>query len=99
MVKPDLGLLGDTIRGFRQRAQPARVSQFRLANLMQWQGTAPVIEIEKGRRRPRPETLNALGEALRLSPADIAYLHGLAGYREITVMPPTEQVVRVLRAI
>src|SRR5215472_10728477 len=66
---------------------------------MQWEGTAPLIEMEKGRRRPRPETLNALGEALQLSPADIAYLHGLAGYRAATVLPPIEQIKRVLQAI
>jgi len=66
---------------------------------MRWEGTAPIIEIEKGRRLPRPETLNALGEALQLSHADIAYLHGLAGYRATTVMPPLEQVKRVLQAI
>src|SRR5207247_9407120 len=40
-----------------------------------------------------------LGEALRLSPADIAYLHGLTGYRQATVMPPIEQVKRVLCAV
>ncbi len=99
MAEADLRLLGETIRSFREQAQPRRVSQFRLATLMRWQGTAPVIEIEKGRRRPRPETLNALGEAMQLSPADIAYLHGLAGYREPTAMPPAEQVQRVLHAI
>jgi hypothetical protein len=95
----NLTLLGNAIRTFREQAQPKRISQFRLAALMQWEGTAPIIEIEKGRRRPRPETLNALGEALQLSPADIAWLHGLAGYRDITVMPPVEQVKRVLRTI
>ncbi|HEX6678411.1 MAG TPA: helix-turn-helix transcriptional regulator [Actinomycetes bacterium] len=99
MAKADLKLLGEAIRGFRERAQPERISQFRLATLLQWQGTAPIVEIEKGRRRPRPETLAALGEALRLPPADLAYLHGLAGYRPATVMPPTEQVKRVLGAI
>lgn len=67
--------------------------------MMNWEGTAPIVEIEKGRRHPRPETLNALGEALQLSHADIAYLHGLAGYREITVMPPLEQIKRVLQTI
>jgi hypothetical protein len=55
--------------------------------------------MEKGRRRPRPETLNALGEALQLSPTDIAYLHGLAGYRTATILPPIEQIKRVLQAI
>lgn len=35
----------------------------------------------------------------KLSPADIAYLHGLAGYREITLMPPIEQIKRVLQSI
>ena len=98
MTEANLKLLGNTLKAFREQAQPKKISQFRLAALMQWEGTAPVIEIEKGRRRPRPETLNALGEALQLSPADIAYLHGLAGYREVTTMPPVEQVKRVLQA-
>jgi hypothetical protein len=99
MAEANLKLLGEAIRCFREQAQPARISLFRLATLMQWEGTAPIIEIEKGRRRPRPETLNALGEALQLSPADIAYLHGLAGYRAATVLPPIEQIKRVLQAI
>jgi hypothetical protein len=99
MAKPDLKLLGQTIRDFREQAQPERISQFRLATLLQWQGTAPIVEIEKGRRHPRPETLSAIGEALKLGPADIACLHGLAGYRPTTVMPPVEQVARVLQAI
>lgn len=99
MADGNLTVLGNALRRFREQAQPRRISQFRLAALMQWEGTAPVVEIEKGRRRPRPETLNALGEALQLSPADIAYLHGLAGYRHPTVMPPLEQVKRVMRAI
>jgi hypothetical protein len=99
MAQANLKLLGEAIRRFREQAQPKRMSLFRLATLMQWEGTAPIIEIEKGRRRPRPETLNALGEALQLSAADVAYLHGLAGYREATVMPPIEQIKRVLQAI
>src|SRR5215467_11552559 len=99
MAQANLKLLGEAIRRFREQASPKRLSLFRLASLMQWEGTAPIIEIEKGRRRPRPETLNALGEALQLSPADIAYLHGLAGYRDVTVLPPTEQIKRVLQAI
>lgn len=99
MAQANLKLLGEALRSFREQAHPKRLSLFRLATLMQWEGTAPLIEMEKGRRRPRPETLNALGEALQLSPADIAYLHGLAGYREETVMPPLEQIKRVLQAI
>lgn len=99
MAEAKLQHLGNAIKMFRERAQPQKISQFRLATLMHWEGTAPVIEIEKGRRLPRPETLNALGEALQLSPADIAYLHGLAGYRDITVMPSVEQIRRVLEAI
>src|SRR5262245_7493867 len=99
MAEANLRLLGQTLRAFREQAQPHKISQFRLATLMKWEGTAPIIEIEKGRRLPRPETLNALGEALQLSHADIAYLHGLAGYRATTVMPPLEQAKRVLQAI
>jgi len=99
MAQANLQRLGNAIKMFRERAQPKKISQFRLATLMQWEGTAPIIEIEKGRRHPRPETLNALGEALHLSPADIAYLHGLAGYRDITMMPPVEQIKRILQAI
>lgn len=99
MAEANLKLLGKTIKTFREQAQPRKISQFQLAVMMNWEGTAPIVEIEKGRRHPRPETLSALGEALQLSHADIAYLHGLAGYREITVMPPLEQVRRVLQAI
>lgn len=99
MAQANLKLLGDEIRRFREQAQPKRISQFRLATLMEWEGTAPIIEIEKGRRHPRPETLSALGEALQLSPADIAYLHGLAGYREVIALPSIEQIKRVLQAI
>jgi hypothetical protein len=99
MTEVNLNLLGNAIKTFREQAQPRKISQFRLASMMQWEGTAPIVEIEKGRRHPRPETLNALGEVLQLSPADIAYLHGLAGYREVTVMPPLEQIKRVLQAI
>jgi hypothetical protein len=99
MAEANLKLLGEAIKTFREQAQPRKISQFRLAAMMQWEGTAPIVEIEKGRRHPRPETLNALGEALQLSPADIAYLHGLAGYREVTVMPPLDQIKRVLQAI
>lgn len=99
MAEANLKLLGAALKTFREQAQPRKISQFRLATLMRWEGTAPIIEIEKGRRLPRPETLNALGEALQLSHADIAYLHGLAGYRTTTTMPPMEQVKRVLQAI
>jgi transcription regulator MmyB-like protein len=99
MAEVNLKLLGDTIRAFREQAQPRKVSQFRLASMLNWEGTAPLIEIEKGRRHPRPETLNALGEALQLSQADIAYLHGLAGYRQITALPPLEQIIRVLEGL
>lgn len=99
MANANLQLLGNAIRTFREQVPPNGLSQFRLALLMNWEGTAPIVEIEKGRRLPRPETLNALGEALQLSPADIAYLHGLAGYREVTVMPSLEQIKRVLQAI
>jgi hypothetical protein len=99
MAEANLNLLGNAIKTFREQAQPKKISQFRLAAMMHWEGTAPVIEIEKGRRRPRPETLNAIGDALQLSPADIAYLHGLAGYRGITIMPSVEQIKRVLTTI
>jgi hypothetical protein len=99
VANANLILLGQTIRMFRERAQPKKISQFRLASLMQWEGTAPIVAIEKGKRRPRPETLNALGGVLQLSPADIAYLHGLAGYRPVTVMPPIEQIKRVLQVV
>jgi len=99
MTEPNLKLLGQAIKTFREQAQPQKISQFRLATLMHWEGTAPVVEIEKGRRHPRPETLNALGDVLQLSPADIAYLHGLAGYRPVTVMPPIEQIKRVLQTL
>jgi hypothetical protein len=99
MAEANLKLLGEAVKHFREQAKPKKISQFQLAVLMNWEGTAPIVEIEKGRRHPRPETLDALGEALQLSPADIAYLHGLAGYRAVTTMPPIEQIKRVLEAI
>ena len=40
MVEVNLQLLGETRRLFREQAQPRKISQFRLATLMRWEGTA-----------------------------------------------------------
>jgi len=68
MPEANLKLLGEAIRRFREQAQPTKISLFRLATLMQWEGTAPIIEMEKGRRRTRPETLNAPQRSAAIKP-------------------------------
>jgi len=96
MAEHNLKLLGETVKAFRQRAD---LSQFRLAYLMHWEGTAPIVAIEKGGRRPRPDTLKSLSAALGLSPAETNYLYGLAGYLQDTVLPPLQQIRVVLDEI
>jgi hypothetical protein len=87
---------GETHEDHTGEVDDAGLSQFRLAYLMGWEGTAPVVAIEKGKRRPRPDTLSALSAVLELSPADAAYLHGLAGHLDVTRLPLLAQIRRVL---
>jgi transcriptional regulator with XRE-family HTH domain len=87
---------GTALRAFRQREG---IGIFDLAARLGWKGTGPVIELEKGRRLPRPSTIDRLGAALHLTPSDIAYLRGLAGYGNITRLPPKEQIIAVLEAV
>ncbi|MBK8030968.1 MAG: helix-turn-helix transcriptional regulator [Chloroflexi bacterium] len=87
---------GTALRAFRQREG---IGIFDLAARLGWKGTGPVIELEKGRRLPRPSTIDRLGAALRLTPSDIAYLRGLAGYGNITRLPPKEQIIAVLETV
>ncbi len=86
-------LLGAAVRRLRQQHGQ---SLFDLATAMGWQGTSPLIAIEKGKRLPRPETLERLGACLGLRHADIVFLQGLAGYRQPTVLPPLEHIRLVL---
>jgi transcriptional regulator with XRE-family HTH domain len=87
---------GSVLRQFRQREG---IGIFDLAVRLGWKGTGPVIELEKNRRLPRPSTIDRLGVALHLTPSDIAYLRGLAGYGNITRLPPKEQIIAVLDAV
>ena len=68
-------LLGATIKRFRERKG---MTQYAVAQRMRWRGTAPVVEIEKGRRIPRQDTLRDLGKCLGLNDPDVKYLYGLA---------------------
>lgn len=85
--------VGDELRRFRMRAG---ISQFDLAVCMEWKGTNPVIQIEKNRRIPRPDTIERLGKCMGLSYLDIHYLNGLAGYHLPTRLPPPEFVTDTL---
>ncbi len=88
--------VGEALRRFRQQKG---ISQFDLAVAMDWKGTNPVIQIEKGRRIPRPETIARLGECLGLSYVEVHYLNGLGGYVPPTRLPPREYVIRTLDQI
>jgi transcriptional regulator with XRE-family HTH domain len=88
--------LGQELLRMRQRRG---ISQFDLAVAMGWKGTNPVIQIEKGRRLPKPETIERLGEALGLSYLEVHYLNGLAGYVPPTRLPPADHIIRTLDAI
>ena len=77
--------IGEALRRFRQQKG---ISQFDLAVAMGWKGTNPVIQIEKGRRLPRPDTIERLGACLGLSYVEVHYLNGLGGY-----VPPTWSVL------
>lgn len=85
--------VGDELRRFRTRSG---ISQFDLAVCMAWKGTNPIIQIEKNRRIPRPDTIDRLGKCLGLSYLDIHYLNGLAGYHLPTRLPPPEFVTDTL---
>lgn len=88
--------LGQELLRMRQRKG---ISQFDLAVCMGWKGTNPVIQIEKGRRLPKPETIERLGQCLGLSYLDVHTLNGLAGYVPETRLPPAAHVVRTLEAL
>jgi transcriptional regulator with XRE-family HTH domain len=85
--------IGEALRRFRQRKG---ISQFDLAVAMGWKGTNPVIQIEKGRRLPRPDTIERLGVCLGLSYVEVHYLNGLGGYVPPTRLPPQDHVIRTL---
>ncbi len=88
--------IGEALRRLRQQRG---ISQFDLAVAMGWKGTNPVIQIEKGRRIPRPETIARLGECLGLSYVEVHTLNGLGGYVPPTRLPPREYVIRTLDQI
>lgn len=88
--------VGQALNRFRIRRG---ISQFDLAVCMDWKGTNPVIQIEKDRRMPRPETLSRLGECLGLNYLEIHYINGLAGYLPSTPHPPLDHVITVLEEV
>lgn len=92
MANKTVSVGGELLR-FRTRQG---VSQFDLAVCMGWKGTNPVIQIEKDRRLPKPDTIERLGQCLNLSYLQIHYLNGLAGYVPPTRLPPPAQVIATL---
>lgn len=88
--------LGSELRRLRTRKG---ISQFDLAVAMDWKGTNPIIQIEKSRRIPKPDTIERLGACLGLSYPDIHYLHGLAGYVLPTRFPPQDYIINILEQI
>lgn len=92
MANKTVSVGGELLR-FRMRQG---MSQFDLAVCMEWKGTNPVIQIEKDRRLPKPETIERLGQCLNLNYLQIHYLNGLAGYVPPTRFPPPAQVVTTL---
>lgn len=88
--------VGQELRRFRHQKG---ISQFDLAVCMEWKGTNPIIQIEKDRRIPRPDTINRLAECLGLTYTQVHYLQGLAGYVMPTRLPPPDQIIRTLESI
>jgi transcriptional regulator with XRE-family HTH domain len=87
---------GQEIQRLRRRQG---ISQFDLAVCMEWKGTNPVIQIEKDRRVPKPDTIDKLGKCLGLNYLEVNYLNGLAGHILPTRLPPREYVIDTLDAI
>lgn len=88
--------IGEELRRFRTRRG---ISQFDMAVCMEWKGTNPLIQIEKNRRLPRPDTIERLGKCMGLNYLEIHYLNGLAGYHLPTRLPPAEYVTDTLNQI
>ncbi|MBN1966519.1 MAG: hypothetical protein JW910_17845 [Anaerolineae bacterium] len=84
---------GQELRRFRARRG---ISQFDLAVCMDWKGTSPVIQLEKDRRVPQPDTIARLGKCLSLNYLELHYLTGLAGYIPPTRLPPRDYVIETL---
>lgn len=90
-------LLGATVRRFReQRGLSLNHVAYDLLDL---NGAGPLIAIEQGRRMPQLRTLRKLMSVLKLTPAEIAELEGLAGYRQETRLPPLDQILLVLEQL
>lgn len=87
-------LVGETIRRFREQRGLSR--NHVVYDLLDLNGASPMIAIELGRRLPQPRTIRKLAQVLQLTPAEVAELEGLAGYRQETEMPATAQITAVL---
>lgn len=95
MVKKQV-TVGEELRRFRARSG---ISQFDLAVCMEWKGTNPLIQIEKNRRLPRPDTIERLGNCIGLNYLEIHYLNGLAGYHLPTRLPPAAYIIDTLTQV
>lgn len=85
--------LGEFLAKLRRRKG---ISQKKLAELLKWKGTAPIVSIEKGRRKPSPETLIDWVDALKGSDLDRHFALGLAGYLPNTQLPPLATIIEHL---
>lgn len=85
--------LGEFLAKLRRRKG---IPQKTLAELLEWKGTAPIVEIEKGRRRPSPETIIQWVNALKGTDLDRHFALGLAGYLPNTQFPPLATIIEHL---
>lgn len=84
------------LRLFGERLRQARqfhgCTQFKLASLLELAGTGPLVEWEKGRRRPRINTLDRLATVLDVSYEESMYWRGLTGYLPDAPPPSAQQI-------
>lgn len=86
---------------FGERIREARSlqgwTQFKLASELDLAGTGPLVEWEKGRRRPRITTLQKLASVLDVAYEEEVYWRGLTGYLPSASVPSKHQILTGLR--
>lgn len=82
--------LGEFLAKLRRRKG---IPQKQLAERLEWKGTAPIVKIEKGQRRPSPETIIQWVNALGGTDLDRHFALGLAGYLPNTQFPPLSTII------